>query len=398
MQERRARKQVATPVPEREGGAPMPGAPDPPTPRARAAHRCVPSRDAGTTLGDTAAAAGRRVHLCLLFARGCCHRGGDCPFLHRAPTVDDEAAAAADPDSDVFGRLRSTLPPDETTGTGALARACTSLYINWEAGGSAPPGWSHTLEAEARACGPVTRVHVMKGGAPVAFIEYVHRASAEFARQVFARQTLPGLPAGALPLGVRFAVDDPNPAAAGRLAAHRDAALVAGVRAAVAAGGGSATKRARLEGVYASQNLRAVGTDPHALERSARVVVPLAAPAALRDPGAWGGSGGEGETEAGGGDDDDDDDGDADAGLGGHTATWTAPPPTTTTPTETWHVAPACTGDDGDPAAAEAAGWVRDTDGHWVLGDPPAPPAAEAAADDAGALGALAAYDSDGSE
>ena len=387
MQGRRARKQAA---------APVPGVLDPAPPRAPAAHRCVPSRDAGTTLGDAPAAAGERVHLCLLFARGCCHRGGDCPFLHRAPTIDDEAAAAADADTDIFGRPRSSLPPNETTGTGALARVCTSLYINWGAGGSAPPGWSHTLEAEARACGPVARVHVMKGGAPVAFIEYVHRASAEFARQVFARQTLPGLPEGALPLSVRFAVDDPNPAAAGRLAAHRDAVLVAGVRAAVAAGGGGATKRARLEGVYASQNLRAVGTDPHAAERSARVVVPLAAPAALRDPGAWGGGGGEAEASGGG---DEEDDGDADAGLGGHTATWAAPPPTTATPTDTWPAAPACTDDGGDPAAAEAAGWVRDADGHWVLGDPPAPSAAETAvAGDAGVLGALVAYDSDASE
>ena len=171
---RPARRQVDAPAP----------APDP-FDRERASHRCVPARDGGATLGNAAAG---RVYACILFARGACHRGPDCMFLHRAPTAADEEAAEKDVGQDVFGRPRSSLPPDDHTGTGALVRECRALYLNWGKG-AAPPGVRHTVEAEARAFGPVLRTHVM-AEAPVAFVEFETRASAEFAKEALSRLKL----------------------------------------------------------------------------------------------------------------------------------------------------------------------------------------------------------------
>jgi hypothetical protein len=279
------------------------------------------------------------------------------------------------------------LPDDDVTGTGALVRDVKSIYLNWGVGGSAPPSWRHTLDAEARAFGPLLRTHVMSGGAPVAFIEYAWRSSAEFAREALPRQRLPGLPDTALPLAVRWALDDPNPVVAARLAADRAAAVVDGVRRAVGGGGAGAAKRARLAAVYGSANLRDKAVAGSRRERPAGGRPALAAPAARRDPGAWGGGGGGGEEEEDG---DDDDDGDADADLGGAAAVVAAPPLPPPPPP--------VAADTGDPGIAEAAGWTRDAEGRWVLkegetgGDAATAPAAAAAPE---ALGALAGYGSD---
>ena len=319
-------------------------------------------------------------------------------FLHRAPTTADEEAAEKDVGQDVFGRPRSSLPPDDHTGTGALVRECRALYLNWGKG-AAPPGFRHTVEAEARAFGPVLRTHVM-AEAPVAFVEFETRASAEFAKEALSRQALPGTPPTAAPLLIRWALDDPNPATATRKAAAVEAAIVAGVKRAVAGGGGEEGKRARLAEVHASYNLRAPETVAAMRAAAREFGRRRPAPAAVQDAGAWSAP----AVEEGaaprdpGASSGSESDGDADAGLGGDGYVPTpggfagggdrqAPPPP-----------PA---DGGDPAAAAAAGWALAPDGTWTLaeeggaGAGTGTMAAAAVAGEAAALAAIAGYASD---
>lgn len=63
-------------------------------------HRCNIERDSGYTKGDMETG----QHMCLFFARGCCERGSDCSFLHRAPNEFDEVRIGTT--VDIFGRER----------------------------------------------------------------------------------------------------------------------------------------------------------------------------------------------------------------------------------------------------------------------------------------------------
>ncbi len=75
--------------------------------------RCNIKRDAGRTKGDSNTGA----YLCLYFARGQCHLGGECPFLHRRPSDADEVKLSLT--HDVFGRERHLTDRDDMGGVGA---------------------------------------------------------------------------------------------------------------------------------------------------------------------------------------------------------------------------------------------------------------------------------------
>jgi hypothetical protein len=108
--------------------------------------RCNIKRDAGRTKGDSMQV--RRpslicsnslwfllahqllyqgAWLCLYFARGQCHLGPDCAYLHRRPTDYDDARL--DMMHDVFGRGRHMTDRDDMGGVGSFSRENRTLYI-----------------------------------------------------------------------------------------------------------------------------------------------------------------------------------------------------------------------------------------------------------------------------
>lgn len=175
---------------------------------APSATRCDPARDSGRTKGGAGADA------CLFFARGCCHLGWRCDRRHRAPAASDPEPSN---ELDVFGRPRDGDDGDGTRSFGqrnSVARACRTLWLGHC---SAPEA---AVRAAFAAFGAVERARAVPAKTCV-FVTMATRAQAEFAKEAMDRQVV----GGELLSVVRWAQDDPNPAAA-RAAAADHAATV----------------------------------------------------------------------------------------------------------------------------------------------------------------------------
>jgi hypothetical protein len=212
-------------------------------------YRCAPALDAGWTRGEGAGI----VHHCLYFAKGLCHLGPACGFLHRVPTVEDSEALARDHALDCFGKERSGADGFRagSKGAGALARDCTTLYIYLgSAANVAPkPELEAALRSEFEEWGDVDDVHAAPAKA-VAFVRYARRAAAEFAKAAMHQQQLRPLlekyPASSdHVLDVRWADDDSSPIKAAAELERRRAALLH-ARAEAADAAGPDAKRARV--------------------------------------------------------------------------------------------------------------------------------------------------------
>lgn len=166
----------------------------------KAETRCDPERDSGYTRADRTPGA----FFCLFFARGCCPEGPDCKYLHRLPQATDLYS----PNIDCFGRDKHADYRDDMGGTGSFLRQNHTLYVGQitttddieEAVSSAFCQW-----------GEVERIRVLNSRG-VAFVTYVHQNSAEFAKEAMFAQSLSNDEC----LNVRWATQDPNPAAAAR--------------------------------------------------------------------------------------------------------------------------------------------------------------------------------------
>eukprot|EP00889_Picochlorum_renovo_P007293 jgi/Picre1/34323/NNA_001796.t1 len=77
---------------------------------------------------DEGEKAGNRF-ICLYFARGLCHHGSSCNYVHRVPDADFELYHRTQPQYDIFGRDRSLDIDASTKGAGSLNRDCTTLYL-----------------------------------------------------------------------------------------------------------------------------------------------------------------------------------------------------------------------------------------------------------------------------
>ena len=101
-------------------------------------------------------------------------------------------------------------------GTGCLLKPNKSLYVNYAGtfpGQGAPPAIVRVEELTRRdfgEFGPIAGIHVVPSKTLV-FVRYYWRCSAEFAKEAMHARVLQGAPAGALPLAVRWAFEDPNP-------------------------------------------------------------------------------------------------------------------------------------------------------------------------------------------
>jgi hypothetical protein len=172
--------------------------------RAPAATRVNVALDSGTTAANDNPAA----FICALFAKGCCHNGPECRFLHRIPFAKDMAKLSTA--HDIFGRERHATNRADMSGVGTWSRDQRTLYV-----GKLSP---RTSDGNLRRCfsefGSIesTRVFAARG---FAFITFVHRGSAEFAYMAMMDQPL----GESQMINVRWAEDDKNPSVAKRKAA-----------------------------------------------------------------------------------------------------------------------------------------------------------------------------------
>ncbi|GAK65768.1 nuclear mRNA splicing protein [Moesziomyces antarcticus] len=238
--------------------------------KAKRETRCDIARDSGYTKADVllrtqaartqqgaAIAPDEAVYCCIHFARGCCPHGVDCNFLHRLPRPNDFPSQGRD----CFGREKLGNYKDDMSGTGSLSRVNRTLYVGriheehgissptvhnaaWRDGGKTLKGGRSVNEArgnngprpkqDARTYRPqhnsvrpetdnatervvrrhfsewgeIDRLRVLNGRS-CAFVTYKYEASAQFAKEAMLNQSLDHDEI----INVRWASDDPNPAA-----------------------------------------------------------------------------------------------------------------------------------------------------------------------------------------
>lgn len=183
-------------------------------------YSCQPSKDCGWTRGERA---GTR-YICLYFARGLCHHGSDCGYVHRVPDVSFELYHRTQPQYDIFGRDRSLEVEGGQKGVGSMSRDCTTLYVYLGALSSLDDGRVRDmLLKDFQVWGEVEDVNVVSRKS-VGFVRFVLRSSAEFAKVAMHQQILRGDETNTA-LDVRWANDDPNPKAMERVKAKREALL-----------------------------------------------------------------------------------------------------------------------------------------------------------------------------
>lgn len=138
--------------------------------------RCNISKDSGYTRADKVTGS----YFCLFFARGVCHLGPECQYLHRLPTIHDLFS----PNVDCFGRDKFSDYRDDMGGVGSFMRQNRTLYV----------GRIHVTddieEVVARhfaEWGEIERIRVLTSRG-VAFVTYTTLAQAEFAKEAMAHQ------------------------------------------------------------------------------------------------------------------------------------------------------------------------------------------------------------------
>ncbi|SCZ98914.1 BZ3500_MvSof-1268-A1-R1_Chr3-1g05705 [Microbotryum saponariae] len=169
-------------------------------------------------------------YLCLFFARGCCPLGHECSYLHRLPPSQHELPDAS---LDVFGREKHSDYRDDMGGVGSFTRMNRTLYIgrlvetrdtaemierHFEEFGEIERSQFFLLELCSRIDSqPSTDSHptlerlIVKilSSRGVAFVTYVSELNAQFAKEAMMHQSLDSDEI----LNVRWATEDPNPAA-----------------------------------------------------------------------------------------------------------------------------------------------------------------------------------------
>ncbi|KAJ3349503.1 Pre-mRNA-splicing factor [Allomyces javanicus] len=171
----------------------------------RAPTRVNVPKDTGYTLADKRKQQNpnHRTYFCLMFARGACHKGHKCEFLHRVPDEDDHEETM----KDCFGRDRHRDERDDMNGVGCFNRENLTIYVGnlhpYEKGDG-----EKVILRHFSPFGAIDRVNVIHDK-NIAFIRYKKRANAEFAKEAMEHQALD---AGEI-INVRWANDDPNPRA-----------------------------------------------------------------------------------------------------------------------------------------------------------------------------------------
>ncbi|GAA5929608.1 active spliceosome conformation promoter CWC2 [Sporobolomyces koalae] len=154
--------------------------------------------DAGYTRAD----GGNNNYICLFFARGCCPYGSECSYLHRLPPPSH---VLPDASLDVFGREKHSGYRDDMGGVGSFNRQNRTLYIGRI---RETRETAETVEEHFSEFGEIERIKILTSRG-VAFVTYVTELNAQFAKEAMMHQSLEGDEV----LNVRWATEDPNPAA-----------------------------------------------------------------------------------------------------------------------------------------------------------------------------------------
>ena len=176
------------------------------------------------------------VFFCQFFARGVCGNGYECPFFHMVPSAEDCARHDKSPTTDIFGRGRFSEEKGNMGGVGSFFSHSRTLYVAYGAASEQLGGkLQEAFERVFSEWGPLEDVYVVRGKS-IAFVRYVFRASAEFAKEAMHNQSLqpPWWPqargAGVEVLNVRWAYEDPNPVAIMRNKREREEAYADALR------------------------------------------------------------------------------------------------------------------------------------------------------------------------
>lgn len=224
-----------------------------------AAGRCNIARDSGYTKADKVPGS----YFCLFFARGLCPRGSACEYLHRLPGVHD----IFNPNVDCFGRDKFSDYRDDMGGVGSFMRQNHTLYVgrihvsddieevvarHFAEWGQIERSKSPIITVIAGYVNSsLVRVLNSRG---VGFVTYTNEANAQFAKEAMAHQSLDHNEI----LNVRWATQDPNPAAQSREKRRVEEQAAAAIRAALPAEyvaelegkDKSAVKKRRIEGTF----------------------------------------------------------------------------------------------------------------------------------------------------
>lgn len=138
--------------------------------------------------------------ICFFFAKGCCYKGKDCPFLHRLPQVMDRSLPA----QDCFGRDKTADYRDDMGGVGLMNKANRTLYVG---GLHVSEDIEEVVSRHFLEFGTIARLRVVKAKS-CAFVTFQTEAQAQFAKEAMDLQSLDGSDV----LSVKWANDDPNPA------------------------------------------------------------------------------------------------------------------------------------------------------------------------------------------
>ncbi|MBW0490318.1 hypothetical protein O181_030033 [Austropuccinia psidii MF-1] len=165
----------------------------------KAQTRCRIATDAGYTKAD----GGNNPYCCLYFARGCCPYGSECSYLHRLPPPQ---STLPDVSLDVFGREKHSDYRDDMGGVGSFGRQNRTLYIGRLK--EINRNTEEIVETHFQEWGEIERIRVLHGRG-VAFVTYVSELNAQFAKEAMMCQSMIDDEV----LNVRWATEDPNPAA-----------------------------------------------------------------------------------------------------------------------------------------------------------------------------------------
>jgi hypothetical protein len=157
-------------------------------------------------------------------------------MLHLVPSAEDCAKHDKNPTTDVFGRSRHAEEKGNRGGVGSFFSMSRTLYVSY--GAASESLGARLQEVVARVFGewgPLDDVYVVRSKS-IAFVRYVFRASAEFAKEAMGNQSLQpawwkearGGVAAPEVLNIRWAFDDPNPTAIRRVKREHEEAFVDG--------------------------------------------------------------------------------------------------------------------------------------------------------------------------
>ncbi|PKY07246.1 putative cell cycle control protein cwf2 [Aspergillus campestris IBT 28561] len=207
--------------------------------------RCNIAKDSGYTRADKVTGS----YFCLFFARGVCHKGHECEYLHRLPTLHD----LFNPNVDCFGRDKFSDYRDDMGGVGSFTRQNRTLYVGRI---HVSDDIEEVVSRHFQEWGQIDRIRVLTARG-VAFVTYTNTANAEFAKEAMAHQSLDHSEI----LNVRWATVDPNPLAQKREARRLEEQAAEAVRRALPADyvaelegkDPEAKKRRKIEGSFGLQ-------------------------------------------------------------------------------------------------------------------------------------------------